>query len=75
MAVWISDPVFWVLSLPALAVSGLLAQMILSLFSCCGSFKLRGKPVLLKWWMIPATALLGCLLWALAVIYVIFLSL
>lgn len=69
---WISDPIFWLLALPALAVSGVLIQMVLSLFSCCGSFTLRGKPILLKWWMIPLTGMASCALWALAVLYVIF---
>lgn len=69
---WITDPILWLLALPALVASGLLVQMVLSLFSCCGSFKVRGKPVLLKWWMIPAAAVVCSLLWALAVSYVIF---
>ena len=68
---WISDPVFWVFSLPALAVSGVLIQMILSLFSCCGSFKFRGRPVLLKWWMIPAAAVACICLWTVAVLYAV----
>lgn len=68
---WISDPVLWVIALPALAVSGILAQMILSLFRCCGSFKIQGKPIQLKWWMIPATGAFCALLWALTVAYAI----
>ena len=68
---WISDPVFWVFSLPALAASGLLIQMILSLFSCCGSFKIRGRAVHLKWWMIPAAALTCLCLWTVAVLYAV----
>nr|WP_321259926.1 competence protein ComEC [uncultured Pseudodesulfovibrio sp.] len=71
---WISDPIFWVLALPALAVSGLLMQMILSLFRCCGSFKFRGQAVQLKWWMIPATSCLCCLFWGMAVLYAVFFS-
>lgn len=67
---WITDPVLWVIALPALIASGLLAQMVLSLFRCCGSFKIQGKPVQLKWWMIPATATVCALLWAMAVLYV-----
>lgn len=68
---WISDPVFWLIALPALAVSGVLIQMILSLFSCCGSFKLRGKAILLKWWMIPAAGAVCGILWTIAVLYVL----
>lgn len=68
---WISDPVVWIIALPALAVSGLLAQMVLSLFRCCGSFKIQGKPVQLKWWMIPATATVCGLLWSLTILYVL----
>lgn len=66
---WISDPVFWVLALPALIASGLLAQMILSQFRCCGSFKIQGKPVQVTWWMIPATGGACALLWGLAALY------
>ncbi|QJB56081.1 competence protein ComEC [Pseudodesulfovibrio sp. zrk46] len=69
---WITDPVFWVIALPALASSGILIQMVLSTFSCCGTFKLRGKPVLLKWWMIPTAAVTCGTLWAIAVAYVVF---
>jgi len=69
---WIADPVFWIFALPALAASGLLIQMILSLFSCCGTFSLRGNPILLKWWMIPGTALLCGFLWTLAVSWIAF---
>ncbi|MDC0335273.1 competence protein ComEC [Pseudodesulfovibrio sp.] len=72
MTTWISDPIFWFIALPALAITGVLIQMVLSLFSCCGSFKLRGKPVLLKWWMIPAAAGISSMLWALTVLYVAF---
>jgi len=68
---WISDPLFWVIALPALAASGLLVQMILSLFRCCGSFKIQGKPVQLKWWMIPATSGVCGLLWLFALLYVV----
>jgi hypothetical protein len=66
---WMSDPLFWVLALPALAASGLLFQMVLSLFSCCAAFKFRGRSVQLKWWMIPAVSGLSVLLWLLAVLY------
>lgn len=66
---WITNPFFWLFALPALAASGVLAQMVLSLFSCCGSFKLRGKPILLKWWMIPAAAITSGTLWAVAGLY------
>jgi len=66
---WITDPIFWLIALPALAISGVLCQMILSLFSCCGSFKIRGNLVLLKWWMIPATGITCALLWTLAALY------
>lgn len=69
---WINNPVFWLAALPALAISGVLIQMVLSLFSCCGTFKVRGEPVHLKWWMIPAAGA-GCiLLWTLAVLVVLF---
>ena len=71
---WLSDPLFWVLALPALAVSGLLVQMVLSLFRCCAAFKLRGRAVQLTWWMIPVTATACGLLWLLAALYVIFRS-
>lgn len=67
---WISDPLLWIVALPALAASGLLAQMVLSLFRCCASFAIRGRPVQLKWWMIPVTAASCALLWGLAVLYV-----
>lgn len=70
---WISNPIFWIIALPALAASGVLIQMILSLFKCCGSFTLHGKPIQLKWWMIPATATACGFLWLLAVLYVILL--
>ena len=70
-APWISDPIFWVFSLPALAASGLLIQMILSLFSCCATFKIRGNPVRLKWWMIPAASLACVCLWTVAVLYAV----
>lgn len=69
---WIHDPIFWLLALPALVASGLLSQMILSLFSCCGAFTLRGKVVLLKWWMIPAMSGLCSLLWIFAVLYAVY---
>lgn len=68
---WISDPVLWIIALPALAASGLLVQMALSLFRCCGAFTVRGRPVQLKWWMIPATSLVCALLWGLAVLYIV----
>ncbi|EGB15315.1 hypothetical protein DND132_2110 [Pseudodesulfovibrio mercurii] len=71
---WMSDPLFWVLALPALAASGLLVQMVLSLFRCCAAFKLRGRAVQLKWWMIPVTATTCAALWLLAVLYVILLA-
>ncbi|NDV19991.1 competence protein ComEC [Pseudodesulfovibrio sp. JC047] len=67
---WISDPIFWVFAVPALSISGLLMQMILSLFRCCAAFNLRGKAVQLKWWMIPATSGLCCLAWGLAALAV-----
>ena len=69
---WIPDPIFWLLALPALAASGVLIQMVLSLFSCCGTFKLRGKAILLKWWMIPTACGISALFWALAALYVIY---
>lgn len=67
-----SDPLFWALALPALAVSGLLVQMVMSLFSCCAVFKFRGRPVQLKWWMIPLTGSLCALLWFLAILSAVF---
>ena len=69
-----SDPLFWVLALPALAASGLLFQMVLSLFSCCAAFTFRGRAVQLKWWMIPAVSVLCCLLWILVVLYAVLLA-
>lgn len=66
---WMTDPVFWIIAFPALVSSGLLIQMILSLFSCCGTFTLKGRPVQLKWWMIPAMSALCGGLWIVAVIY------
>jgi len=69
---WLYDPVFWAFALPALAASGLLAQMILSLFRCCASFKVQGKPVQLRWWMIPAASVVCGLLWAAAALSVVF---
>lgn len=67
---WLSDPVFWLLALPAIAASGLLVQMILSLFSCCGTFRLQGRTIALKWWMIPVAAVSAGVLWSVAVLYV-----
>lgn len=69
MSHWITDPLFWVIALPGLAASGILAQMVLSLFSCCGTFRLRGKAIHLKWWMIPAMATVTAGLWSLAALY------
>jgi len=69
---WLTAPVFWVIALPALAVSGLLVQMIFSLFSCCGTFRLRGRVVQLKWWMIPATSAFCGFTWLIAVAYAVF---
>ncbi|WP_071547058.1 competence protein ComEC [Pseudodesulfovibrio hydrargyri] len=69
---WMSDPLFWVLALPALAMSGLLFQMVLSLFSCCATFRFRGRAVRLRWWMIPAASTLCGLLWLLAVLCAVF---
>jgi len=66
---WITDPVLWLLALPALAASGLLVQMVLSLFSCCATFRLRGRAVQLRWWMIPAASVVAALLWSLAGLY------
>ncbi|WP_285907524.1 competence protein ComEC [Pseudodesulfovibrio pelocollis] len=63
---WLVDPVFWIAALPALAASGLLVQMIVSLFTCCGTFRLRGRAVQLRWWMIPATAAACGALWTVA---------
>lgn len=71
---WLSDPIFWVLALPALAVSGLLVQMVLSLFRCCAAFALRGRAVQLKWWMIPVTGGACGLLWAMGAAYVFWVS-
>lgn len=68
---WISDHVLWVIALPALAVSGLLAQMVLSLFSCCASFKIQGRAVQLKWWMIPVTVTICGLFWTLTILYAV----
>jgi len=65
---WLTDPVFWVAALPALAASGLLVQMIAGLFTCCGTFRLRGRAVRLRWWMIPAAAAAGIALWGAAVL-------
>lgn len=60
---WIDNPLVWVVLLPALAVTGLLSQMVASLFTCCGTFRLRGRSMPLKWWMIPAASLLAAVLW------------
>lgn len=68
---WITDPVFWVIALPALAVSGVCIQMILSLFSCCGSFRIRGRTIQVTWWMIPAATAASGGLWTLAVLYAV----
>lgn len=72
MTTWITDPIFWTLALPALVASGILIQMVLSLFSCCGTFRFQGKPIHLKWWMIPFTAVSCAVLWSLAILYVFF---
>ncbi|MEF2231473.1 MAG: competence protein ComEC [Pseudodesulfovibrio sp.] len=63
---WITDPVLWLLALPALAATGLLAQMVLSLFTCCATFRFRGRDVRLRWWMIPAASAASALLWGAA---------
>ena len=68
---WITDPVLWLLALPALAVTGLLVQMILSRFSCCGAFVFRGRAVQVTWWMTPATAAAAAVLWALAAAWIV----
>jgi len=49
-------------------VSGLLAQMVASLFTCCGTFRLRGRSVRLKWWMIPVAGVACAALWTAAVL-------
>ncbi|KAB1440870.1 competence protein ComEC [Pseudodesulfovibrio senegalensis] len=61
---WLSNPLVWVFLLPALAASGLVFQMTTALFSCCATFRLRGRSVLLRWWMIPAGLLVSAVLWA-----------
>jgi len=63
---WITNPLFWLAAMPALAVSGVLMQMIMSLFRCCGAFRFRGRAVQVTWWMIPATIALCCTLWLIA---------
>ncbi|MFH1914497.1 MAG: competence protein ComEC [Pseudomonadota bacterium] len=68
---WLGDPVFWITALPALAASGLLVQMIASLFTCCGTFRLRGRAVQLRWWMIPATAAVCGALWTVTALFAI----
>ncbi|MUM77637.1 competence protein ComEC [Pseudodesulfovibrio sp. F-1] len=65
---WFSDPVFWIAALPALAVSGLLVQMVASLFTCCATFRLRGRTVRLRWWMIPVAAAASIALWGVAAV-------
>jgi hypothetical protein len=40
--------------------------MVASLFTCCGTFRLRGRAVRLRWWMIPAAGLACAALWAAA---------
>jgi hypothetical protein len=65
-ASWTTDPVFWIAALPALAASGLLVQMVAGLFTCCGTFRLRGRAVRLRWWMIPAAAAASAALWTAA---------
>lgn len=71
---WISDPLLWLIALPALAASGVLIQMVLSLFRCCGAFKLRGKPIQVTWWMIPLTGIVCGLLWTIAFAYAFLLA-
>ncbi len=61
---WLSNPLVWVFLLPALAATGLVIQIVASLFSCCATFRLRGRAVQLRWWMIPAASVAAVLLWA-----------
>jgi len=68
---WITDPLLWLLALPALAVTGLLVQMVLSLFSCCATFRFRGRAVRLRWWMIPTASACAALLWGAAALYLL----
>ncbi|GAB7021652.1 hypothetical protein [Salidesulfovibrio brasiliensis] len=65
----LGDPLIWVLLLPALAASGVLVQMVLGLFTCCGTFRLRGRSVPLRWWSIPLGAAITGLLWTAVVLY------
>jgi hypothetical protein len=65
-ASWMTDPFFWLAALPALVASGLLFQMVASLFTCCGTFRLRGRAVRLRWWMIPAVGAACAALWTAA---------
>lgn len=69
--IWLSDPVVWLLMLPALAATGVLTQMILGLFTCCGTFRLRGRSVPLRWWSIPLGASVTVLLWGMVVLYIL----
>lgn len=69
---WLSNPVVWLVLLPALVASGLLYQMVMGLFSCCGTFRIRGREVRLKWWMIPAGATTAAVLWILVIALIIY---
>jgi hypothetical protein len=60
---WLSDPLVWILLLPSLAASGVLVQMVLGLFTCCGTFRFRGRAVHLRWWTIPAGLGVSALCW------------
>lgn len=71
---WLADPVVWGLLLPALVASGLLMQMILGLFTCCGTFRLRGRSVSLRWWSIPLGIAVTALLWGSVATYLLLLS-
>ena len=70
-AQWFNDPVAWVLMLPALVATGLLIQMISSLFTCCGTFRIQGRSIVLRWWMIPAAVSVSLALWLVVVIYAV----
>ncbi|WP_187170506.1 competence protein ComEC [Salidesulfovibrio onnuriiensis] len=69
---WLENPLVWIALLPALAATGVLYQMVMGLFSCCGTFRLQGRSIRLRWWMIPALSSAAALLWTVVIILAVF---
>ncbi len=71
---WLENPFVWIVLFPALAASGVLFQMVTGLFSCCGTFRLQGRSIRLKWWMIPTVSIVTAMLWISVVFLAFFTS-